>query len=217
MCRAACTCQQALCVFGECKFCALLSSLFSCSRAPLNMSDVLERDITTGAEREASFLSLPSPLYITSYWHQSLFILSSTPRSLSPILLSLRLYFPSFYPLLFMPWYFSQFVAICCSVFPFQLVLAHRFTDCNASIAGEDTVAKFKVRSCVNQSWQRTHTHGSARVSIRTLTHRERASFCRVCFLCVSHHRLQDTLSRCLLLPRMHSKTPAFIAAGSPH
>lgn len=58
------------CVCGcvrACKFCAPLFSLFPCSCAPLNMSDVLERDITTGAEREASSLSSPSPLYITSY------------------------------------------------------------------------------------------------------------------------------------------------------
>lgn len=54
--------------------CALLFSPLSCSRAPLNMSDVLEKDITTGAEREAGSLSSPSPLYITSHWHQSLFI-----------------------------------------------------------------------------------------------------------------------------------------------
>lgn len=59
-------CSVCVCV-RACGFCALFFSLFPCSCAPLNMSDVLERDITTGAEREASSLSSPSPLYITSY------------------------------------------------------------------------------------------------------------------------------------------------------
>lgn len=199
-----------MCVFGACKFRALLSSPFSCSCAPLNMSDVLERDITTGAEREASFLSLPSPLYITSYWHQSLFILSSSPRSLSQIPLSLHLYFPSsvsafkisslFLSLFSFLLYFSKFAAICCSVFLFQLGLAHCLTDCNTSIPVEDTVAKFKVRSCVNQSWQSAPTHGSACTSIHTLSHRRWASLCRCVCIFVWRPLCESPLSaRCTL------------------
>lgn len=41
-----------------------MCSPFPCS-CPLNMSDVLARGITSGAEREAHSLSSPSPLYIT--------------------------------------------------------------------------------------------------------------------------------------------------------
>lgn len=124
-----------------CKFCALLFSLFPCSCAPLNMSDVLERDITTRAEREASSLSSPSPLYITSYWHQSLFILPSPHPSLSLILFpSLCLYFLScisafHFSLFFFPaLYPSPLVAICRVVRLFQFGSAHCFTDGNTSM-----------------------------------------------------------------------------------
>lgn len=61
-----CHCRQCVCVCVQ-EVCGLLFSPLSCSRAPLNMSDVLEKDITTGAEREAGSLSSPSPLYITSH------------------------------------------------------------------------------------------------------------------------------------------------------
>lgn len=133
-----CLCQCRVCVFVH-RFRALLFSLFPCSCAPLNLSDALERDITTGAEREASSLSSPSPLYITSYWHQSLFIL---PPSLSPIFSSIS---PSLFPVLYfcillftffpsLSLYSSPLVAICCVVRLFQLGSAHCFTDCNTSM-----------------------------------------------------------------------------------
>lgn len=143
MCCVVCICQRRICVcVGACECCALLFSLFPCSRAPLNMSDVLERDITTGAEREASSLSSPSPLYITSYWHQSLFIFPSLPPSLSLILSSVSL---SLFPVLYFcislfPFFFSLSscssppVAICRAVCLSQFGSVLCFTDCNTSI-----------------------------------------------------------------------------------
>lgn len=96
--------------------------------------------------------------------------------------------------------YFSKFAAICCSVFLFQLGLAHCLTDCNTSIAVEDTVAKFKVRSCVNQSWQSAPTHGSACTSIHTLLHRRWASLCRCVCIFVWRPPCESPLSaRCTL------------------
>lgn len=65
-----------------------------CSCAPLNMSDVLERGITTGAEREASSLSSPSPLYITPYWLQAQFILPSSFSLSYFLLLYLSIFTP---------------------------------------------------------------------------------------------------------------------------
>lgn len=87
MCCVVVLCQCSVCVFVHVSIVLFFSSLIPCSCAPLNMSDVLERDITTGAEREVSSLSSPCPLYITSYWQQSLFTLSflspSVPDSFS--------------------------------------------------------------------------------------------------------------------------------------
>lgn len=150
------------------EFCVLLFSLFSCSCAPLNMSDVLERDITTGAEREASSLSSLSPQYITSYWHQSLFILPSPPHSLSMILSFIfRSLFPflCFWISLFLSLYSSPLVAICCSHRLFQFGSARCFTSYNTSKV-RVTVVQFKARPRANQSQQTGYTHGSACKSI---------------------------------------------------
>lgn len=132
-----CLCMHALCS----------PSLFPCSCAPLNMSDVLERDITTGAQREASSLSSPLPPYITTYWHQSLLILLTLPPSPSPIL-------PPVLLSLFLNFTFPPFLSVntllpsCdCSVCLFSI----GFSSLLHWLHCLDDVAKFKVQSSENQ------------------------------------------------------------------
>lgn len=77
------------------------------------MSDVLEGDITAGAEREASSFSSSSPPYITSYWHQSLFILPSLPSlSIPDSFFCLSLSTTTTYTLYFI-FFFFFFISAC--------------------------------------------------------------------------------------------------------
>lgn len=157
-------------------------------------------------EKPASFhcpLLYTSPLTDTNLYSSFPPHLDCYPRFLYlSVFISLPLFLHLKFPLFFFlsSLFFSKFAAICCSVFLFQLGLAHCLTDCNTSIPVEDTVAKFKVRSCVNQSWQSAPTHGSACTSIHTLSHRRWASLCRCVCIFVWRPLCESPLSaRCTL------------------